>query len=156
LLQVLQFAATGCNWLQLAATGCNWLQPAVTGCNWPQLVRLGATGCDCCDEIWADTQVSPTMYDWVQFAATGRNRVQEGAAGMWQKETKRRRAQVGCNLLQLAAICCKGTREGPIFDFHISWGIHTCPVEIEVFELECVNFTQGGGWRCLRVNTVLR
>jgi hypothetical protein len=35
-LQVLQFAATGCNWLQFAATGCNWLQFAATGCNWLQ------------------------------------------------------------------------------------------------------------------------
>jgi hypothetical protein len=95
-LQVLQFAASGhrpkrgkragrpdraspkswgllhssgcCNLLQLAASRCNWLQLAATGC---KRVRFGATGCDWCEEIWADTQVSPTMYDWVQFAATG-------------------------------------------------------------------------------------
>jgi len=50
-----------CNLLQLAATAaicCNWLQVGPIWCGW-------------FDEIWADTQVSPTMYDWVQFAATG-------------------------------------------------------------------------------------
>jgi hypothetical protein len=91
-LQFAASAATGCNWLQLAAddshpslrlsprragregregTSGPLLQFAATGCNWLQLAASGATGCDGCDEIWADAQVSPTMYDWVQFAATG-------------------------------------------------------------------------------------
>jgi hypothetical protein len=58
-------AAICCNWLQLAARGSH--EKAKNAQN----VRIGATGCDWRDEIWADTQVSPTGGDWVQFAATG-------------------------------------------------------------------------------------
>jgi hypothetical protein len=77
---LLQLAAICCNWLQLlqlaatAAIGCNccnWLQLAASSCNWLQVAATGARGWD---EIWADTQVSPTGYDGVQFAATGCNK----------------------------------------------------------------------------------
>jgi hypothetical protein len=85
-------AAICCNWLQvfhtkvtketkrkaeaklgaIAAISCNWLQGEATKRQKnAQNGRFGATGCDWHDEIWADTQVSPTGGDWLQVAATG-------------------------------------------------------------------------------------
>jgi hypothetical protein len=108
------------NWLQLAATGCNC-------CNW-------------CDEIRADTQVSPTWGDWVRFAAICCKRVQETTCS---------KAAPGCpqgfgppRHLPWRADCkmskSKG-RRGPAtcIQYHIYMGLQ---------EEQYIHFPQKGGW----------